>query len=72
MPGKMTKSNLRLPFRPPQVPAAVRRSRLSCGRVGKPQIFTSPGESSGNPGSWRPPSTGAINATQRWRFDNEI
>ena len=47
MPGKMTKSNLRLPFRPPQVPAAVRRSRLSCGRVGKPQIFTSPGESSG-------------------------
>ena len=37
MPGKMTKSILRPPFRPPQVPAAVRSSRLSCGKVGKAQ-----------------------------------
>ena len=50
MPGKMTKSNLRPPFRPPQVPAAVRSSRLSCGKVGKAQIFTSARESSGE--SW--------------------
>ena len=47
MPGKMTKSILRPPFRPPQVPAAVRSSRLSCGKVGKAQIFTSARESSG-------------------------
>ena len=46
MPGKMTKSILRPPFRPPQVPAAVRSSRLSCGKVGKAQIFTSARESS--------------------------
>jgi hypothetical protein len=32
---------------PPQVPAAVRSSRLSCGKVGKAQIFTSARESSG-------------------------
>jgi hypothetical protein len=47
MPGKMTNSILRPPFRPPQVPAAVRSSRLSCGKVGKAQIFTSARESSG-------------------------
>ena len=47
MPGKMTKSILRPPFRPPQVPAAVRSSRLSCGKVGKAQIFTSARQSSG-------------------------
>jgi hypothetical protein len=47
MPRKMTKSILRPPFRPLQVPAAVRSSRLSCGKVGKAQIFTSPRESSG-------------------------
>jgi hypothetical protein len=47
MPGKMTKSILRPPFRLPQVPAAVRSSRLSCGKVGKAQIFTSARESSG-------------------------
>ena len=47
MPGKMTKSILRPPFRPPQVPAAVRSSRLSCGKVGKAQTFTSARESSG-------------------------
>jgi hypothetical protein len=35
MPGKMTNSILRPPLRPPQVPAAVRSSRLSCGKVGK-------------------------------------
>ena len=45
--GKMTNSILRPPFRPPQVPAAVRSSRLSCGKVGKAQIFTSARESSG-------------------------
>jgi hypothetical protein len=43
----MSKSILRPPFRPPQVPAAVRSSRLSCGKVGKAQIFTSARESSG-------------------------
>ena len=37
MPGKMTT----------QVPAAVRSSRLSCGKVGKAQIFTSARESPG-------------------------
>ena len=47
MPGKMTKSILRPPFRPPQVLAAVRSSRLSCRKVGKAQIFTSARESSG-------------------------
>jgi hypothetical protein len=47
MPGKMNNSILRPPFRPPKVPAAVRSSRLSCGKVGKAQIFTSAGESSG-------------------------
>jgi hypothetical protein len=47
MPGKMTKSILRPPFRPPQVPAAVRSSRLCCGKVAKAQIFTSARESSG-------------------------
>jgi hypothetical protein len=47
MPGKMTNSILRPPFRPPQVPAAVRSSRLSCGKVGKAQIFTSARESPG-------------------------
>ena len=47
MPGKMTKSILRPPFRPPQVLAAVRSSRLSCGKVGKAQIFMSARESSG-------------------------
>jgi len=47
MPGKMTKSILRPPLRPPQVPASVRSSRLSCGKVGKAQIFTSARESSG-------------------------
>jgi hypothetical protein len=47
MPGKMTNSILRPPFRPPQVPAALRSSRLSCGKVGKAQIFTSARESSG-------------------------
>jgi hypothetical protein len=35
MPGKMTKSILRPPFRPPQVPATVRSSRLSCGKSEK-------------------------------------
>src|SRR4029450_5561252 len=47
MPGKMTKSILRPPLGPPQVPAAVRSSRLSCGKVGKAQKFTSARESSG-------------------------
>ena len=47
MPGKMTKSIFRPPFRRPQVPAAVRSSRLSCGRVGKAKIFTSARKSSG-------------------------
>ena len=47
MPGKMTEPILRPPFRPPQVPAAVRSSRLSCGKVGKAQIFISARESSG-------------------------
>jgi hypothetical protein len=47
MLGKITKPILRPPFRPPQVPAAVRSSRLSCGKVGKAQIFTSARESSG-------------------------
>ena len=47
MPSKMTKSILRPPFRPPQVPAAVRSSRLPCGKVGKAQIFTAARESSG-------------------------
>ena len=47
MPGKMTNSILRPPFRPPQVPAAVRGSRLSCGKVGKAQMFASAREASG-------------------------
>jgi hypothetical protein len=47
MLGKITKPILRPPFRPPQVPAAVPGSRLSCGKVGKAQIFTSARESSG-------------------------
>src|SRR4029077_6312776 len=47
MLGKITKPILRPPFRPPQVPAAVPSSRLSCGKVGKAQIFTSARESSG-------------------------
>jgi hypothetical protein len=47
MPGKMTKSILRPPFRPPKVPAAVRSSRLSCGKVGKAQNIHLSRESSG-------------------------
>jgi hypothetical protein len=47
MPGKMTKSILRPPFRPPQVPAPVRSSLVCCGKVAKAQIFTSARESSG-------------------------
>ena len=51
MPGKITKSILRPPFRPPQIPAALRSSRLSCGKIGKAQIFTSARELIlGNPG----------------------
>ena len=37
MPGKMTKSILLTTIPTTQVPAAVRSSRLSCGKVGKAQ-----------------------------------
>src|SRR6478735_4571152 len=60
MPGKLTNSILRPPFRPPQVPAAVRSSRLSCGKVGKAQIFTSARESSGESRLKRPTASKTI------------
>ena len=47
MPGKMARSAPRPPFGLPEVPAAVRTSRLSCGKAGKAQIFTPDWESSG-------------------------
>ena len=47
MPAKMARSIPRPPFGPPEVPAAVRISRLSCGEVGKSLLSTLVSESSG-------------------------
>ena len=47
MPGKMARSAPRPPFGLPEVPVAVRTSRLSCRKAGKARIFTPVRESSG-------------------------
>jgi hypothetical protein len=50
MPGKMARSATRPPFGLPEVPVAVRTSRLSSSQAGKALIFTSVRESSGECG----------------------
>ena len=53
MPGKMHQINPSTTIPTTPGTAAVRSSRLSCGKVGKAQIFTSARESSTSSQPWR-------------------